>query len=225
MNSGFVYIVGVGPGAPDLITLRAVKVLEKAEVIVYGNLVPDELVKMYCKNAREIIKITKKHRKDAIRIVIEKALEGKVVAHLKNGDPAIFSSLMEEIEELRKHNIPFEIIPGVSSVSAALLEVNLSLTSYNLGIRGFSVVNGHDEDPRNVAELARILGMVVVLMPSREKVESALRHLGEDYCVISIKRATLPGREIRVNELPSESDGPTIMYITRRELCEQLCID
>ena len=224
MTTGFVYIVGVGPGAPDLLTLRAVKILERAEVIVYGNLVPDEIVRKYCKSAKEIIKVTKKHRRDAIRIVVEKALEGKVVAHLKNGDPAIFSSLNEEIEELRKHNIPFEIIPGVSSISAAILELNLSLTDYTCGVRGFSVVNGHDEDPQNIAELARILGMVVVLMPSKEKVEQALNYLGNDYCVISIKRATLQDRKVYFNTVPDEKGGPTIVYIVKRELCDKLCL-
>ncbi len=218
------YIVGVGPGAPDLVTLRAVRALERAEVVVYGNLVPDEIIEKFCKNAREVIKVTKRHRRESIRIVVEKALEGKIVAHLKNGDPAIFSSLREEIEELRRCGIPFEIIPGVSSVSASILELGLSLTDYASGVRGFSVVDGHDEDPRVMSELLRMLGMIVVLMPSIEKVREMLRYIDGEYCVIAVKRATLEGRTVYINDLPDESSGPTIVYVTTdKTYCERAC--
>ncbi len=210
---GQVYVIGIGPGAPDLLTLRAVDRLSRAEVVVYGNLVPDIIVEKYAKNAIEKIKVVKKHRKEALRIVIEKALQGYTVAHLKNGDPTIFAHFREEIEELKRHGIKYEIIPGVSSITAAAAEAEIALTDFSRGIRGFSVVDGHDEDVSTMLDLLNKLGMVVVLMPSLEKIRT-IKKLRPDIEVKIVRNATL-NTEI-LNDVPEKYDGPCIVYIYRR---------
>ncbi|NPA71054.1 MAG: uroporphyrin-III C-methyltransferase [Crenarchaeota archaeon] len=210
---GQVYIIGVGPGAPDLLTLRAIDRLSRAEVVVYGNLVPDIIVEKYAKNAIEKIKVVKKHRKDALKIVIEKALQGYTVAHLKNGDPTIFAHFREEIEELKKHGIKYEIIPGVSSITAAAAEAEIALTDFSRGIRGFAVVDGHDEDVETMIELVDKLGMVIVLMPSLEKIR-IIKMLRPDIELKVIRNATL-NTEV-LDEVPEKYDGPCIIYLYKR---------
>ncbi len=214
-NVGKVFIIGVGPGSPDLLTLRAIEKLKHAQVVVYGNLVPDEIVEKYAVNAIEKIKVTKRHRKEAIKIVIEKALEGKIVAHLKNGDPMIYSNIREEIELLTKHGIPFEIIPGVSSITAAAVEAKLALTDYGRGIRGFAVVDGHDEDVARMARLVQELGMLVVLMPSFDKVKELLSMLGDEYEAVVVQNASLNNCKV-MKLVPDSYDAPSIVFIYRK---------
>jgi len=211
--SGQVYVIGIGPGAPDLLTLRAVDRLSRAEIVVYGNLVPDIIVDKYAKNAIEKIKVVKKHRKEALRIVIEKALQGYTVAHLKNGDPTIFAHFREEIEELKKHGIKYEIIPGVSSITAAAAEAEIALTDFSRGIRGFSVVDGHDENVHTIIELVDKLGMVVILMPSLDKLR-LIKSTRPDIEMKIIKNATLSTEVL--NEIPERYDGPCIVYLFKR---------
>jgi len=218
---GFVYIIGVGPGDPELLTLKAIDRISKAEVIVYGKLVPDEIVYKYAKNAKEIIKIEKKHRKDAIKVVIEKALEGKIVAHLKNGDPTIFSNLRDEIEELEKYGISYEVIPGVSSITAGAISGNFSLTDFNKGIRGFSVINGHGEEVSVIEKLVNELGLVIMLMPNFEKI----KQLVTKFNIIIVSNASKnneiiinPGSENEIIKLPD----PCIVYIFRKDYNIQL---
>ncbi len=211
--NGLVYVIGIGPGAPDLLTLRAIDRLSRAEVVVYGNLVPDIIVEKYAKNAKEKIKIVKRHRKDAIRVVIEKALKGYTVAHLKNGDPSIFSHFREEIEELKKHGIKYEIIPGVSSITAGAIEAEIALTDFSRGIRGFSVVDGHDEDIGTILDLVDKLGMVVILMPSLEKIRT-IRELRPDLEISIVKNATIGTNILR--DIPEKYDGPCIVYLYKK---------
>ncbi len=212
---GKVYIIGVGPGSPDLLTLRAVERLREAEVVVYGNLVPEEIVNRFAVNAREKIRVTKRHRKDALKIVIEKALEGFIVAHLKNGDPTIYSNLRDEIEELEKLGIPYEIVPGVSSITAACVEAKIPLTDFLRGLRGFAVVDGHDEDVDRMVRLARELGMLVILMPSFEKVRKVLDILGQEFDVRVVQNASLPTARV-LHHVPDVYDAPSIVLIFRR---------
>jgi len=206
-------VIGVGPGAPDLLTLRAVDRLSRADVVVYGNLVPDIIVERYARNAIEKIKVIKRHRKDAIRIVIDRALRGYKVAHLKNGDPTIFSHFREEIEELKKHGIKYEIIPGVSSITAGAAEAEIALTDFSRGVRGFSVVDGHDEDLNAILDLVDRLGMVVILMPSLEKIR-AIKRIRPDLEIKVVRNATLKTEVL--TEVPDKYEGPCIVYLYRR---------
>ncbi len=209
------YIIGIGPGSPDLLTLRAVEKLREADIVVYGNLVPDEIVEKFAVNAREKIKVTKRHRKDALRIVVEKALEGYTVAHLKNGDPTIYSNLRDEIEELERLGIPYEIVPGVSSITAACVEAKVPLTDFVRGVRGFAVVDGHDEDVDRMVRLARELGMLVVLMPSFDKVRKVLAMLGDEFDVRVVQNASLPNARV-LHHVPEVYDAPSVVLIFRR---------
>ena len=95
MNSGKVYLVGAGPGDPDLVTLKALKLLKKADVVVYDRLVPNDLMKIVSEQAEKIYvgkhaKINTVTQKEIIQVLIKKAREGKQVIRLKGGDPFLF---------------------------------------------------------------------------------------------------------------------------------------
>jgi uroporphyrin-III C-methyltransferase/precorrin-2 dehydrogenase/sirohydrochlorin ferrochelatase len=145
---GLVSLVGAGPGAEDLLTLRAHRVLQNADVVLHDALVPLEIVRMSRRDA-QILSVGKRkgcHSKSQNQIntlMIEKAREGLNVVRLKSGDPMIFGRAGEEIAALRTHQIAYEIVPGVTSALAAAADAEIPLT-----LRGTasSVVftTGHD---------------------------------------------------------------------------------
>ena len=123
-STGKVYLVGAGPGDAGLLTLRGAELLRRAEVVVYDALVNRELLALAPESA-EIIYGGKRSRDHAIpqgdlnRLLVEKAREGKTVVRLKGGDPYVFGRGGEEATELQEDNVPFEVVPGISSIVAA----------------------------------------------------------------------------------------------------------
>jgi uroporphyrin-III C-methyltransferase len=142
-----VYITGAGPGDPELITLKGVRALKEADVVVYDRLVNPELL-AYSPESSEHIYVGKKPGKSSVsqdqinRILISKAKEGKTVVRLKGGDPFIFGRGGEECEALAAEHIPFEVVPGISSALSAPAFAGIPLTHRNLA-RSFTVVTGH----------------------------------------------------------------------------------
>ena len=116
---GIVYLVGAGPGDPRLITLRGVECLRTADVVVCDYLVNPELLK-YSPDAAERICLGHHGNGEAVnKMVVDAARQGKTVVRLKNGDPAVFARLAEEVAALRAAAIPLEIVPGVTAGLAA----------------------------------------------------------------------------------------------------------
>lgn len=159
-RSGHVSLVGAGPGAEDLLTLRAHRVLQNADVVLHDALVPLEIVRMSRRDA-EIIPVGKRkgcHSKSQDQInalLIEKAQQGLKVVRLKSGDPMIFGRAGEEIATLRAHDISYDVIPGVTSALAGAAEAEIPLT-----LRGTatSVVftTGHDLNGEHLPDWAEL---------------------------------------------------------------------
>ncbi|MEM1684042.1 MAG: precorrin-4 C(11)-methyltransferase [Ignisphaera sp.] len=125
---GKVYIVGAGPGDPELITLKALKVIREADVVIYADsLVNPEILK-YVKEGCEIYRSSAMSLEEIVDIMVRKAREGRIVVRLKSGDPSIYGALLEEISELEKAGIDYEIIPGVTAMTAAASVLKTSLT-------------------------------------------------------------------------------------------------
>ena len=123
-NSGIVYLIGAGPGDPGLITLRGRDLLLKCDVVVYDNLIPDELIILLPEKIEKhyVGKSEGKHtlpQEDINNLLVKLASDGKNVARLKGGDPFIFGRGSEEARYLRENNIRFEIIPGITAGVAA----------------------------------------------------------------------------------------------------------
>lgn len=124
-----IYFIGAGPGDPELLTLKGKRILEQCEVVIYaGSLVNREILR-YAKNGVQLHDSSKLHLGEIITLMEEAHKKGYAVARLHSGDPSLYGALREQIEELRKRNIPFEIVPGVSSfqAAAALLERELTM--------------------------------------------------------------------------------------------------
>jgi uroporphyrinogen III methyltransferase/synthase len=150
MKPGKVYLIGAGPGDPKLITLRGKEYLERAQVVIYDYLAPKELLD-FVRPGTEVIFAGKSGgncpmtQEGINRLIIEKALSGKIVARLKGGDPFIFGRGGEEAEALVQAGIPFEVVPGVTAAIAVPAYAGIPLTHRDLAST-VAFVTGH-EDP------------------------------------------------------------------------------
>ncbi|AXI25741.1 cobalt-precorrin-4 C(11)-methyltransferase [Methanofervidicoccus sp. A16] len=123
-----VIIVGAGPGDPELITLKGKKAIEEADIIVYaGSLVNREILKYNKKNAK-IYNSATMDLEEIVKVMVEGVEKGLKVVRLHTGDPSIYGAIKEQIDELKKYNIDVEIIPGVTSLSAAASSLKVELT-------------------------------------------------------------------------------------------------
>jgi len=166
-------LVGAGPGDPGLLTVKGLKCIEIADVIIYDYLASPSLLKHASNNA-EIIYVGKKGgnhtlSQDNINIlVVEKAQKGRVVTRLKGGDPFIFGRGGEEVEALITAGIPFEIVPGVTSAIAAPAYAGIPLT-HRKYTSTLAFITGHEDSTKtessvNWAALAKGIGTLVFLM-------------------------------------------------------------
>ncbi|KEF38965.1 precorrin-4 C11-methyltransferase [Schinkia azotoformans MEV2011] len=123
-----IYIVGAGPGDPDLITVKGLKLLEEADVVMYADSLVNEQLIQKSKSGAEIIKTAGMHLEEMVDLMVLRVQEGKKVVRVHTGDPAVYGAIMEQIALLKKRNIEVEIIPGVSSVFASAARVGAELT-------------------------------------------------------------------------------------------------
>lgn len=131
-----VYLVGAGPGDPDLITVKAVKAIAAADVILCDRLVSPEILDRYANKNTEIIYVGKECSKNASTpqthintLIVEYALQGKTVVRLKGGDISFFSNVLDELKALKEHHIAYEIIPGITAASGAAAYAGIPLTA------------------------------------------------------------------------------------------------
>ena len=149
MEKGKVFLVGAGPGDIGLITVKGLEAIKKADVILYDRLANPKLLDFAPPHCEFIYggKLPFKHtlRQEKINeLLVEKAKEGKQVVRLKGGDPGVFGRVGEEAEELAKEEIPFEMIPGITSGIAAPLYAGIPVTHREFG-ETFAVVTAHNK--------------------------------------------------------------------------------
>ena len=187
-RKGTVYLVGAGPGDVGLLTLRGAELLGRADVVVYDGLVNPELLRLAPTDA-EIVYGGKHSEKTPVsqaalnRLLVTKANEGKTVVRLKGGDPYIFGRGGEEAEVVAAAKIPFEVVPGVSSMVAVPNYAGIPLT-HREHCSSFTVLTGHedpakDETTIDWAQVANAPGTKVVLMGLkriRQIAETLIQH-------------------------------------------------
>ncbi len=130
-NTAKVYFIGAGPGDPELITLKAKRLLESADVIIYsGSLINPDILK-YAKTGALLYDASSMDRLEISEVLKSNAKEGKVTVRLHDGDPSLYSAIKEQIDYLEQEGIECEIVPGVSALfaSAARLKIELTLPS------------------------------------------------------------------------------------------------
>lgn len=215
--SGFVSIVGAGPGDPELLTLRAVRRLEEADVVLYDALVLAESLE-HAPRARRIF-VGKRAdrpstRQEAIhRLLIRLAKSGARVVRLKGGDPFVLGRGGEEALALADAGVAFEVVPGVSSAVAAPALAGIPVTHRGLS-SAFAVVSGHAESTFTpVIESAAPNGLTLVVLmglASRASLARALLERGwrPDTPAAVVQAASTPEQRAWTGELSRLADAP-----------------
>lgn len=171
--SGFVYLVGAGPGDPDLITVKGLKALRKADIVFYDRLVSEELLAEAPAHAElsyvgKELGMPSQSRQDAINeALVEHARLGKTVVRLKGGDPFVFGRGSEEAAFLNEHGVSWALIPGISSSIAGPSAAGIPVTHRGISA-GFAVFAGQEGEANHLPEshwqAAALIGTAVFLM-------------------------------------------------------------
>jgi len=211
---GMVYICGAGPGDPKLLTLRALELINQAEVILYDRLIGEEIANLFPESAEKIyvgrnVGDPTTHQNKTNELMLKYAGMGKTVLRLKGGDPFIFGRGGEEAEILIENNIPFEIIPGITSGIGAAVYSGIPLTHRRYG-SAVAFVTGHEDPDKKTPEviwekLFDAVDTVVVYMGT-EKLEIIIEKIkngkkGMEKPVAIVQNGTLKNQKVITGNL------------------------
>jgi uroporphyrin-III C-methyltransferase len=231
-TAGKVFLVGAGPGAPDLITLRAAEVLKRADVVFHDALVHPEVLALACR--AEKIAVGKRCGKFATaqqfinKRLVDAAAKHQVVVRLKGGDPMLFGRAQEEIAALEASGVQYEVVPGVTSALAAAAEAGASLTQRGVA-RSVAFVTprvGEGEAPSEWVRSVAAADTAVIYMGAgqAQSIAAALIAAGlpHELPVLVAENATLPQARriaLTLEELPEIArygiTGPTVIMVGR----------
>ncbi len=214
MKTGKVYLVGAGPGDPELISVKGLECLKKAGVVVYDNLLDERLLDLASSEAERVYvgKSAGNHtlpQEKINQLLVTKAKEGKIVVRLKGGDPFVLGRGGEEAGVLAQNNIPFEIVPGITSAVAVPAYAGIPVTHRGLA-SSFAVITGHEDPGKqnssiNWAKLSTGVDTLVFLMGMKNlpEIVAKLVEYGRppDTPAAVIKDGTRPEQETVVGSL------------------------
>ena len=218
---GKVYLVGAGPGDPELLTLKALRLLRTADAVLHDDLVGPEILK-FVSPAAQIRNVGKRSGQRKIRqeeinfLLVELAASGLQVVRLKSGDPLIFGRAGEEIDALRKAGIPCEIVPGVTSALGAAAAVQIPLT-HRAASHALVLITGHLAFDSNPADWSKFVGSgatLAIYMPGRDypQIANRLVSAGLDRgtsCAI-ISRATTKHQQVYRTTIADLAHAPQL---------------
>ena len=233
MELGEVYLVGAGPGDPDLLTFKALRLIQQADVVLYDRLVSKGVMELVRRDS-ELIYVGKKggsdkstRQVDINNQLVELAKSGKRVCRLKGGDPFIFGRGGEEIESLSEHNIPFQVVPGITAASGCSSYAGIPLThrDYSQSCR---FVTAHLKDGTTdlpwdelIVDQQTIV-FYMALSGANYICEKLMEHgMNKDMPIAIIEKGTMPEQKVYISSLTELPDllakedihAPTLMIV------------
>jgi uroporphyrin-III C-methyltransferase/precorrin-2 dehydrogenase/sirohydrochlorin ferrochelatase len=230
-----VYLVGAGPGDPELLTLKAARILQEADVVVYDNLISPKILKLIPKTAKKYFAgkkrsqhLMKQAEINQLLVELAKDKKYKKVVRLKGGDPFIFGRGGEEAEELVKNKIRFEVVPGITSASAcgAALGIPLTHRDYVSGVHFFTGHGCKDIEPGLRWDVLANEDKTLVIYMGLHNIKTIVKRLVEhgmdkNIDAAVVERGTLPNQRhfySKLKDLPKllekeEIESPALIII------------
>ena len=218
---GKVYLVGAGPGDPELLTLKALRILRMADAVLYDDLVAPEILK-FVPSTAQLHGVGKRcgkkkiHQEEINFLMIALADSGLQVVRLKSGDPMIFGRAGEEIEALRKAGVDYEIVPGITSALGAAAAAEIPLTHRRMS-SAVVFITAHQASGSGPADWAKLAGSgatLVIYMPGHDhaRIGANLQNasLGADTPCAFISRATTKQQKVFRTTVGALTDAPQL---------------
>ena len=227
MSGPLVWLVGAGPGDPELLTVKAVRLLGEADVVLYDRLVSPEILAL-ARVGADLVDVGKRpggsHTQDVLNdLLVLHGQSGLRVVRLKGGDPFMFGRGGEEVEVLARHGIACGVVPGISSSLAAPAAAGIPVTHRKVS-RAVTVVTGHeavDSESVDWSAVARIRSTIVVLMGIERRTEIVRRliagGLPADTPAAVVMHATTPRQRVWTGQVwelaDADLESPAVMVI------------
>lgn len=233
-KKGKVILAGAGPGDPDLISVKALKYLQTADVVLTDRMVSPELIEAYARKDAEVIYVGKQcskgiwtPQKEINDLMVEFAIQGKLVLRLKGGDASLFSNVLDELQAVKKNEIPYEIIPGISAAFGAAAYTGIPLTArgFSRGVRFLTLYDLEKIQYKQWKDWATTEDTLVFYMSGQrlDFLAQQLINLGisSDKGLAVVQQATTPNQKTQVfsfenilsKSLPEFTFVPTLLII------------
>ena len=211
---GKVILAAAGPGDPELVTVKTARYLQQAEVVLADRLVSEVILQQYVNSNAEIVYVGKQCSRGSStpqytinELMVHYALQGKLVVRLKGGDATMFSNILDELQSLVQHNIPYEIVPGVTAALGAAAYAGIPLTArgYTTSVRFLTSYKLDVVTPTYWKELAQTNDTLVFYMSSEtldHVVDNLVQHnIDDDKLLAVIEQATTPLQNVHVTNI------------------------
>jgi uroporphyrin-III C-methyltransferase len=211
---GKVILAAAGPGDPELVTVKTARYLQKADVVLADRLVSEVILQEYVNSNAQVVYVGKQCSRGSStpqytinELMVHYALQGKLVVRLKGGDASMFSNILDELKALVQHNIPYEIVPGVTAALGAAAYAGMPLTArgYTTSVRFLTSYKLDVVTETYWKELAETNDTLVFYMSSEtldHVVDNLVKHkIGEEKLLAVIEQATTPLQNVHVTNL------------------------
>ena len=234
VKKGKVILAGAGPGDPDLISLKALKYLQTADVVLTDRLVSPVLIENYARKDATVVYVGKQcskgihtQQQDINELMVEFALQGKLVLRLKGGDASLFSNILDELKVVKENNIAYEIIPGISAAFGAAAYTGIPLTArdHSRGVRFLTLYDLNNITNQQWLDWSTTEDTLVFYM-SGQRLETFTKKLLDNGIDTSkgiavVQQATTPNQktqvfsfeDLKTSQLPNFDYVPTLLII------------